>query len=609
MRFLKFLLVFYCLTCSVISCFAGDAQWVEVRSPNFSVITDAGEKKGRQVAFQFEQMRAVFGKLMEKANVSLPVRLQVVALRNHKEIEQCAPVFNGKPTDVSGLFLGGEDVNFILLDTSAENAWQAVFHEYAHRLLDGNLSIRTDPWFEEGFAEYFSTIEVDSKEARVGKIPDVTGRILHEMGMMKVADLLRVQQNSKTYNENGDHRTTFYAESSLLVHYLYDNGLIAKLAVYFQTLQKEKKSIDESLQASIEKTSGQLDKVLGAYLFRGTYRYFHFPTPVTLVASQFTAEPMTAADGQAVIAEIHAYDAGYQNKALGEFEAILQSDPSNWRALRGAGVISMRQGNLGKAIEYLRKAEQQNGKDPRVHYYYAKALSREGFDAVDLAVVKRELQQAIDLDPGVAEPYSMLGYAQMRSGEPDKAVASLTKAVKLAPTNDRYLLNLGNAYLAARKPDVAIQIFHALEDSRYPGLAEEADRALQQAAKLKEAMLSQNSGSVVPVVVVPPILVVKDRSVSEDDAENQENVTQLPQGPPLRFLKGKLLGVDCSASPQAILIVAAGAKTTRVHIQDIAHFVLIGADKFSCDWKEKNLAINYRDRTDGDVDAVSIEVQ
>jgi hypothetical protein len=34
---------------------AGDPQWVEVRSPNFSVVTDGGEKGGREVAMRFEQ--------------------------------------------------------------------------------------------------------------------------------------------------------------------------------------------------------------------------------------------------------------------------------------------------------------------------------------------------------------------------------------------------------------------------------------------------------------------------------------------------------------------------------------------------------------------------
>src|ERR1700756_5223651 len=61
---------------------AGEVQWVEVRSPNFSVVTDAGERRGREVAMRFEQMRAVFGTLMTKAKVTLAVPLQIVAFRN-----------------------------------------------------------------------------------------------------------------------------------------------------------------------------------------------------------------------------------------------------------------------------------------------------------------------------------------------------------------------------------------------------------------------------------------------------------------------------------------------------------------------------------------------
>src|SRR5207302_5300712 len=152
--------------------FAGEPQWVEVRSPNFSVVTDAGEKRGREVAMRFEQMRAVFGALMTKAKVNLPVPLQIVAFRNTKEMRQVAPLFNGKPTQVAGLFQGGSDRSFIMLDMSVENPWSVVFHEYAHQLMNGNLTGEFDPWFQEGFAEYFSSIEVDSKEARVGKIPN-----------------------------------------------------------------------------------------------------------------------------------------------------------------------------------------------------------------------------------------------------------------------------------------------------------------------------------------------------------------------------------------------------------------------------------------------------
>ena len=213
--------------------FADDAHWIEVKSPHFSVVTDAGEKRGRETAMRFEQMRAVFGTLMTKAKVNIPIPLQIVAFRNSKELRQFAPLWNGKAVQLAGLFQGGEDRSFIMLDMSTENPWSVVFHEYAHQLMNGVLTARVDPWFEEGFAEYFSSIEVDSKEARVGKIPEDEYLVLQQNGMMKVADLFRVQQNSSTYNESGSHRTVFYAESGIVVHYLYDNNLIPKLSQYF----------------------------------------------------------------------------------------------------------------------------------------------------------------------------------------------------------------------------------------------------------------------------------------------------------------------------------------------------------------------------------------
>jgi hypothetical protein len=33
--------------------FASDSQWIEIQSPHFSVVTDAGEKRGRETAMRF----------------------------------------------------------------------------------------------------------------------------------------------------------------------------------------------------------------------------------------------------------------------------------------------------------------------------------------------------------------------------------------------------------------------------------------------------------------------------------------------------------------------------------------------------------------------------
>jgi tetratricopeptide (TPR) repeat protein len=486
-RFLKTCLLLGYLVLSSILTFAGDAQWVEVRSPNFSVVTDAGEKKGRDVALHFEQMRSVFGQLLARAKVNLPVPLQIVAFRNTKEMRQVAPIFNGKPTELAGLFEGSEDHSFIMLDMSVENPWSVVFHEYAHRLMDGNLSFRTDPWFEEGFAEYFSSIEVDNKEARVGKIPEQTYQILQRMGMMKVSDLFGVQQNTKTYNESGGRRTTFYAESGLVVHYLYDNLLIPKLTGYFDTLQLQKKSIDQSVQAAFGMTAEQFDKTLRSYLSAGRFRYYPIPTPAGIVASAFTVTTMSLADARATLADIHAHSADYKDKALGEFQEVLQMDPENAGALRGVGFAYLQERDFEHAAVYLRRAVERDSKDPRAHFYYAMLLNQQGPpNEARSAEIKKELETAIALDPTVADAYSLLGYTQAFSGEPEKGIATLKKAVELSPRNEQYWFNLANVYMVNHKVDNAIAIFRSLAGSENPEVATQSSQALARAIAFKE---------------------------------------------------------------------------------------------------------------------------
>ena len=82
-----------------------DQQWVEVDSSHFSVATDGGEKRARDVAQRFEQMRTAFGVIFKKVSVNT-APLQIIAFRNGKELRQFAPLYGGKPIEVAGFFLG-----------------------------------------------------------------------------------------------------------------------------------------------------------------------------------------------------------------------------------------------------------------------------------------------------------------------------------------------------------------------------------------------------------------------------------------------------------------------------------------------------------------------
>lgn len=88
-----------------------------------------------------------------------------------------------------------------------------------------------------------------------------------------------------------------------------------------------------------------------------------------------------------------------------------------------------------------------------------------------------------------------------------------------------------------------------------------------------------------------------------------DSIQSQPSSVSVAFLKGRLLSVDCSIEPTAMLEVKVGAKTWHMRAQDRTKLVVIGADQLSCAWKNKPVAVNYREIGDGAGDLVSLEIQ
>src|SRR6185437_12548336 len=589
---------------------ARDATWVEVKSPHFSVITDAGEKRGREVAIRFEQMRAVFANLMVQAKVNLPVPLQIVAFRNTKELREVSPLWKGKPVELAGLFQGGSDRCFIMLDMSTDNPWSVVFHEYAHQLMNGTVTAPLDTWFEEGFAEYFSSIEVDSHQARVGKIPDTTFEIVRRDGMMKISDLFRVQHNSAAYNESGDRRTVFYAESSMVVHYLYDHNLIPKLVQYFDLKYNKNASVEEAIQQSFGMSARDFDKAIVSYVAAGQYKYYFMKTPPEIETTGYATAPLTTTDAAAVVADIHAHSQDYHEKAFGEFEEILKSDPNNATACRGLGYAYLQKRDFENASEYFQRAAKVDSKDPYVHYYTGVLANMRGVQS-DPKFVSDELNKAIALNPDFADAYMQLAWVQGRTGDLDAAVASARKAISLNPRNQGYYFNLADLYMQQRKTQDALGIFQTLTKSSNQMIALRAQAAASQIenmqARLKE--FNQDSGPhLIRSENNAPVAPVEASTVPSIHSESAA-VAPATVPPKVSFLKGTITSVDCSASPAATLKVVSGGRTWNMHVSDSHHVLVMGADAFSCAWNRQKVALNYVVKGDSAGYVVSIEIQ
>jgi tetratricopeptide (TPR) repeat protein len=494
-----------------------------------------------------------------------------------------------------------------MLDMSAENPWTVVFHEYAHQLMNGNLQDTTDPWFEEGFAEYFSSIEVDNKQARVGKVPDLDYRILQQVGMMRVSDLLKVQQYSETYNENGNSRTTFYVESGMLVHYIYDNQLLPKVATYFDLKIIKHLTVEDAVQQAFGMSAPQLDRALREYISLGRYRYFPIPAPAHLLSDSFSAQPVSNADANAVLADIHLHSPDYQGKAIAEFQDILKTDPNNAAACRGLGYGYLQQKDFQQAAAYFKRASQGNSKDPRVHYYIALLMAREsGFSRnVDTASLTQELETSISLDPNFADSYALLAFAQTTAGSPQKALETMQKALAIDPRNEEYRFNTASIYLSNQQPEEAIRILRSLQNSANPALVARASAALASAEQY------QSMRSNVPQQVIvhnDSAATVPDHSASTT-SPSPINAKLPTSASKAIFLRGILSAVDCSNSPAAILTISSGSKTLKLTVPDKTQMILIGEDHFSCSWSNKKVAVNYRPGDSGENSVISLEIQ
>jgi uncharacterized protein DUF1570 len=321
------------LVCAVVPGGAKEKTWVQVRSSHFTVVTDLGEERGIEAARHCEQMRAAFHLLMNKAKTDDAMPLLIFALDGEKEVDRLLGRPKAKHT---GLFLPGRGKNFILVDASADPR-HAVYHEYIHELLKANSSSAVPTWFEEGFAEYFSTAQVDVKGTKLGLVPIGELQFLRQNGkLMRLSDLFAVRQDSQLYNQNGPTQAMFYAESWLLVHYIFDHNLISHAEPLFSRVASGQ-PLSIAIPAEFGVSMTQLESDLLEYAKGERFRFFSLPAvEVSDAIAVMNLSPITV---RALRSDLQWHASTRHSKQevsahLEEMRSLLKQEPNNSTVLQ-----------------------------------------------------------------------------------------------------------------------------------------------------------------------------------------------------------------------------------------------------------------------------------
>jgi len=461
---------------------ASESTWLQVRSPHFRVITDAGEKHALEVVTRCEQMRAAFLMLMPKATADDPAPLLIFALKNQQEVDDLAQGRGGKLRH-AGIFLPGSDQSFILLDTSNESS-RTVYHEYAHELLHANTSASVQTWFEEGFAEYFSTLKSSSKGIEIGQVPVGELQFLRQNGkLLRLSDLVRVNQNSDIYNHNGPWQSEFYAQSWLLVHYLFDHGLINRAQPFFSTVAAGA-SLDEAMLDSFGIKPEKLEHELLSYARGEKFRYFSLPATVADSSPDVTMQTLNEVTASALELEIrwHARTEHSKDDAIAraaDYKSLLHRDSENAAALRGLGLAYLELGEYQSSFDALRHAVQRDPNDAASHHALARLLN--DMDSAGLQdahpefSVEQEAQACTSLEPHFADAYRLDASAVAAHGNFNEAIAMMRHAIALSPRMESYELSLADIELRKHDYAPALALLHQLENSRDPEVVKKAE--------------------------------------------------------------------------------------------------------------------------------------
>ncbi len=667
------------------------SPWLEIHSTHFTVITDAGEKRGREVALRFEQMRAVFATLLGKERLNQPLPLTIFAFKDDKTYYQLAPLVHvegqpqPQPIDSPGFILHGEDQDFIVLNLFEPEPWRAVAHDFAHMLLNYNYP-PAQGWFDEGFAEYFGSIRVDDKQYEIGGDPELSPSLNQDLlgnqrdtrppksltellgaeVWISLPDLFTMKHDTTSFNE-GTHHTLYYAESWMVMHYLFHEKKLPETGMYFNLVLNQHVPVEDAIHQAYRMTSAQLEDAVKKYFHSQAALFavldtarqanpnsdhpanmatadqpYRFPALVGPEDSAIISRPLPESDARALYAGVQIRIPDRREAGLKELHDLAtaptpadiksevktqraeqQDDDTNAQlptytvgnaiAHRLLAWDHIERGEFDAALTELSAAATLNPRDMWVRYYvsalkYHMAQARHT-DMQGLPNMMLDLRSVLEWYPEMADAYDLLALARNEGGGPAAAMQAERAAMQLSPRDERYSYHLALIYMTDKKWDAAEGQLERLKASADPKVAALAHDQLEKLASERKYGIA---GATTPQPKLEPQkspFDVLDQDAARRAAAEKATESTGKDLRPTKFFKGTLVDVDCSQAPAAILTISAGTSEKKLRAADFKSLLLIGADNFSCEWHDVQVDANYKPGGSADGDLVSLEVK
>jgi len=535
--------------------------WRLTKSPHFEIYSQAGDETTRSNALWLEQLRAFFVQQTGREADSLPP-VRVIGFRSAAEYKP----YRLRPTS-DGYFVGTGSRDYIVMVTMGASEFPVVAHEYAHAILHAG-GLQLPPWFNEGLAEFFSTIHIREKGVTLGgELPSNAGS-LRRGAWMPLSQLLALPVDSPLRDAR-ESAGLFYAQSWALTEMLV---LSPEYGPRFHTFLAALSSGTPSLKALTEVYAKSVDTIANDMRTWVNSRSKFTPVPLpALVTAKVRVEvsDVPAFAAQAILADL-LLATGELERAEALYKDLSRERPESADVSAALGTIALRQGDYDRARRHWKRAIDQGVTDATLCYQYAVLADTAGLPADD--EVRPALQRALALNPEFDDARYKLALLEKNARQFEAALEQLRAMKTITPAR-------------------AYNYWTAMADAcNEIGRRDEAVAAANKAAMYASTPAERALAAELAHVAQTDLAVAFSRDAN---GRPQMVTTRIPHnatnwnpfiepGDDIRSVQGMLREIECGEKGMRILVDTTGGPL-KLAIPDPSHVQMRNAPaEFTC---------------------------
>ena len=466
-------------------------QWIEVKSANFAVVSNASDSQTRKLVWQLEQLRGAMVALWPWAKADLNKPLSVIAVKDEASMRALAPEFWEQRGSVrpASVWVTAPDQHYLIVradlevnDQGTNSPFISAYFSYVGLVLDQSLDRDLPWWFKRGFTGVLSNTIVRDDRILIGSPIPWELEILRERPRLRLAELLQVRRDSAMLKQS-DSLQSFDAQSWAFVHFLLfaEQSKRAPMLDAFVKLVSSGKDAAAAFAEALGPIE-PLEALSFNYIQQQIFSFRQIKIDVSVERARFPIRKLSVAESASARALLHAA----MQRPIESRAAVAEArkaDANAAEAYAAEGLLLDRERKVEEARTAFAKAAELGTSNAYIYYRLASLTWQPNPSSQVIDQVDALLDKAVTRNTRFAAAYAWLG--QLRAIKGNKAaVGLLRRAIALEPQEPSHRIHAAYGLLALGKaPEARVEAQAALTLAEDDQHRREAQSLLERISK------------------------------------------------------------------------------------------------------------------------------